>query len=135
MAYPSTPAGTQADGPPQHAAHIVPVRVLAATLALLLLLTFITVGVTWSARLDFGVTVNLWIALTIATLKATLVVLYFMHVRYEKPIVGIFLIVALAFVLLFAGATLMDTTQYQPDIQQYRDDDPNAHYAPALQQP
>ncbi len=113
--------------------HIVPVRVLAGVLLALLGLTFATVAVTWSAKLDFGRAGNLWIALTIATVKATLVVLYFMHVRYAKPIVGIILLSALAFVLLFAGGTLMDTHAYQPDIEEYRAVDPNARYAPAIQ--
>ena len=135
MAHPSTLPETHGARQAAHPAHVVPVRVLAFTLAALLVLTFTTVAVTWSPRLDFGRAGNLWIALTIATLKGTLVVLYFMHVRYEKPIIGIFLIAALAFVLIFAGGTLMDTLQYQPDIQQYRDVDPNTNYAPALQQP
>ncbi len=120
---------------PEHAAehHIVPVRVLAGTLFALLVLTFATVAVTWSAKLDFGRAGNLWIALVIATIKATLVVLYFMHVRYAKPIIGIILLSALAFVLLFAGGTLMDTHAYQPDIDEYRAVDPNTRYAPAIQ--
>jgi hypothetical protein len=37
------------------------------------LLTFITVAVTREAWLDFGATINLWIALLNATVKATLV--------------------------------------------------------------
>jgi cytochrome c oxidase subunit 4 len=124
------------DGHPHGAEHhIVPVRVLAGTLLALLVLTFITVAVTWSPRLDLGRAGNLWIALVIATIKATLVVLYFMHVRYAKPIIGIILLSALAFVLLFAGGTLMDTHAYQPDIEEYRAVDPNARYAPALQLP
>ncbi len=114
--------------------HIVPVRTLAAVLGMLLLLTCATVAVTSSPRLDFGRSGNLWIALTIATVKASLVVLYFMHLRYERPIIGIFLIAALLFVLIFAGGTLMDTLQYQGDIQAYRDADPNNNYAPALEQ-
>ena len=111
--------------------HHVPVRVLAATLAALLVLTFITVGVTWVAWLDFGNKVNLWIALTIATIKGTLVALYFMHLRYEKPFNAVIFLCALLFVMLFCGLALMDSLAYAPAIQEYRDADP-AHYAPAL---
>lgn len=114
--------------------HHVPLWVLAATLAALLVLTFITVAVTRVAWLDFGPTINLWIALLIATIKATLVALYFMHLRYDKPFNGVILICALLFVMLFCGLALMDSLAYRQNVQEYRDVDP-ARYAPALQQP
>jgi cytochrome c oxidase subunit 4 len=108
--------------------------VLAATLAALLLLTFITVGVTRVAWLDLGPTGNLWIALVIATVKGTLVVLYFMHVRYDKPVIGLILITTLVLALVFIGLTLTDSVQYQDTIQAWRAEDPT-RYAPDLQQP
>jgi cytochrome c oxidase subunit 4 len=77
---------------------------------------------------------NLWIALGIATLKATLVALYFMHLRYERPFNAVVLVCALLFVMLFCSLVLMDTRAYQPDIQAYRDVDP-VNYAPDLQRP
>jgi cytochrome c oxidase subunit 4 len=119
-------AGTHAVG------HATPFWLLVATLAALLMLTAITVGVTWIRELDFGRVGSLLIALVIATIKATLVALYFMHVRHEKPIVGVILFGALLFVAVFVGAALLDTTQYQPNIQEWRDVDPNTRYAPAL---
>lgn len=106
---------------------------LAITLIVLLTLTAITVGVTRVAWLDFGRAGNLWIALTIATIKGTLVALYFMHLRYEKPFNAVILVAALGFVLLFCGLTLVDTRQYEPTVQEYRDVDP-VRYAPDLQQ-
>ena len=39
---------------------------------------------------------NLWIAMAIATVKATLVVLYFMHMRYDRPVNAIVFVTALA---------------------------------------
>lgn len=114
--------------------HHVPLRVLAATLAALLVLTFITVAVTWFSWSDFGRAGNVWIALVIATIKATLVALYFMHLRYDRPFNAVVLVSALLFVMLFCALTLMDARAYQPDIQAYRDVDP-AHYAPDLQRP
>ena len=77
----------------------MPVGVLAATLTALLVLTFLTVAVSW---IDFGA-LNLWIALLIAAAKATLVVLYFMHLRYEKPFNAVVLICALLFVICSAA--------------------------------
>jgi cytochrome c oxidase subunit 4 len=114
--------------------HRVPLPVLAATLLALLVLTFITVSVTLVPWLDFGRAGNLWIALVIATLKATLVALYFMHLRYERPFNAVVLVCALLFVMLFCSLVLVDSRMYQPDIQAYRDVDP-ANYAPDLERP
>jgi cytochrome c oxidase subunit 4 len=61
------------------AGHIVPIRVYLAIFAALLVGTYITVQV---AFFDLG-RFNAIVALTIAIVKATLVVLYFMHVRYS----------------------------------------------------
>jgi cytochrome c oxidase subunit 4 len=76
--------------------HIVPVKVLAATGIGLLILTAITV---WVASFDFG-NINIWVALFIAAFKASLVVLFFMHLRYDRPFNGIILVASLAFVAL-----------------------------------
>jgi len=127
-AYPVEPASHAPAG--AHVGHIVPVGVLAVTLAALLGLTFLTVAATWA---DLGA-LSLWVALLIAVTKATLVVLYFMHLRYERPFNAIVLICALLFVMVFCALTLMDASAYQPDIQAYRDADP-AHYAPDLERP
>jgi cytochrome c oxidase subunit IV len=105
-------------------------RVLVGTLIALLVLTFVTVAAT---TIDLGGSLNLWLAMIIATVKATLVALYFMHLRYDKPFVAIILIVALLCVLLFVGLTLLDTVQYHADVQSWRDVDPS-HYAPELDQ-
>jgi cytochrome c oxidase subunit 4 len=130
-----TPAATtHAIHPPEHAAHPPPLGILVATLGALLLLTFITVGVTRVAWLDFGPAGNLWIALVIATVKGTLVVLYFMHVRYDKPVIGLILITTLVLALVFIGLTLTDSVQYQDTIEAWRAEDPT-RYAPDLQQP
>jgi len=58
--------------------HIVPPRVYLMIFATLMALTLIT---TFIAYVDLG-PFNPVIALTIAVFKGTLVVLYFMHVRY-----------------------------------------------------
>ncbi|MGA2798568.1 MAG: cytochrome C oxidase subunit IV family protein [Thermoguttaceae bacterium] len=97
-------------------AHAVPLPVLSAVFAVLLLLTLLTVAATWY---DLG-SWNLIIALGIATLKAALVVLFFMHLRYDNPFYAIVFITALLFVALFLGLTLLDTFQYQPDIQAWQ---------------
>jgi cytochrome c oxidase subunit 4 len=61
------------------AAHVVPIRLYAAVFALLLALTGITTAV---AFMNLGPLNNV-IMLAIAVTKATLVMLYFMHLRYS----------------------------------------------------
>ena len=58
--------------------HIVPKHVYYTIFGILMICTYITVQM---AFLDLGV-LNVVAALTIAVFKATLVVLYFMHVKY-----------------------------------------------------
>jgi cytochrome c oxidase subunit 4 len=98
--------------------HIVPARVLLAVFAALILLTLVTVAVTW---VDLG-GLNLWIAMFIATVKASLVALYFMHLRYDKSFCTIVFLASLVFVFLFIGVVLLDTLQYQPDVEQWQRD-------------
>jgi cytochrome c oxidase subunit IV len=97
-------------------AHAVPLPVLLAVFATLLVMTLLTVAVTWFNLGNW----NLIIALGIATFKAALVALFFMHLRYDNPFYAIVFIAALFFVALFLGLTLLDTFQYQPDIQAWQ---------------
>ena len=65
--------------------HIVPTRTYYSVFALLIVLTGVTVAV---ALVDLGL-LNPVAALTIATVKATFVVLFFMHARYSPRLVWI----------------------------------------------
>jgi cytochrome c oxidase subunit 4 len=89
--------------------HVVPPRILLSVFAVLLVLTFITVAVTW---VDFGRTANVWIALTIAAVKSAFVALYFMHLRWDSPFNSVILIAALFFVALLIGIIVLDTSEY-----------------------
>src|SRR3954471_1294164 len=62
-----------------HTEHIVPKRVYYTIFAILMLCTYLTVQI---AFFDLG-TFNVVAALVIAVFKATLVVLFFMHVKYS----------------------------------------------------
>jgi len=84
--------------------HIVPTRVYWTVFFLLGILTIITVAV---AYVNLGI-FNVPVALGIATLKATLVVLYFMHVRYTGALVQTAIISAIAFFILLVFGTLQD---------------------------
>jgi len=79
-------------------------RCLTTVWLLLLILTGITVGV---SRLDLGI-LNVWAALGIATLKASLVVFYFMHLKNEPRMLVICLLIALLTLATFIGLTFFD---------------------------
>jgi cytochrome c oxidase subunit IV len=91
--------------------HVVPLPVLFAVLGALLVMTFVTVAVSW---FDFG-RFNLWIALGIAVFKASLVLLFFMHLKYDKPFNAIVVIVSIALLMLFIAIALADAVHYEPD--------------------
>lgn len=75
-------------------------------LLILLVLTVITVG---AAQVNFGSpTANVVIAMTIATIKASLVALFFMHLKDDKPINGLIFVSTLLFLAVFLGFCLVD---------------------------
>jgi cytochrome c oxidase subunit IV len=79
-------------------------KVYIATLAALLFLTVVTVFV---AGFDFG-NINIVVAVAIATLKASLVVLIFMHLRHDKPVNAIIAISGFVFLGLLLLFSLLD---------------------------
>jgi cytochrome c oxidase subunit 4 len=90
-------------------APIVPIRTYLAIFSALLILTAGTVVV---AYFDLGM-LNTPVALGVATLKATLVVLFFMHLKYDKIFHTVVFMSAILAAILFVGFTLMDSGQYQ----------------------
>ncbi len=84
--------------------HVLPLSVYLGVWAALVLLTAFTVAV---SRFDFG-TANTFVALLVATVKGSLVALYFMHLRYDNKLNLIILISSLMFVSIFFTPTLID---------------------------
>ena len=91
-------------------AHVATIKTLVATGGTLLVLTLITVLAT---KIDFGANINLAIAMVIAVTKATLVILFFMHLRYDRLFHTVVFVSAICAASLFVGFTLMDSSQYQ----------------------
>ena len=85
--------------------HIVSVKVYLVIFFSLLLGTALTV---FAAFYDFPWQLNTIIALTIASVKATLVVLYFMHVRYSNHLVWVIVISALFWMGILFALTFSD---------------------------
>ena len=85
--------------------HIVPIRVYVTIFLVLLVGTTLTVV---AAFIDFPWRLNTIVALTIATIKATFVVLYFMHVRYSTRLVWVIVVAALFWMAILFAFTLAD---------------------------
>lgn len=98
--------------------HAVPWPILVGVFVSLLGLTFLTVAVTY---VDLG-PLNIVIALGVATVKAAMVVLFFMHLFWDKPLNSIVFVLTIAFVGVFLAFTIIDTKQYQPAIAQLNTD-------------
>ena len=84
--------------------HIVSYKVIVFIWLVLLVLTGVTVAVSF---VDLGA-LNIWVALGIASTKSSLVISYFMHMKYERPIFKVSLLVALCILAIFIGLTFID---------------------------
>ena|SRR5687768_455375 len=95
--------------------HIVSKKVYYTIFTALMLLTMLTVMV---AFIDLGA-LNLPVAIAIAIVKATLVFLYFMHVKYGSRLVKIGIVAALFTLMIMFSITLSDfLTRYWTDFTQ-----------------
>ena len=94
-------------------AHPSPIWQLLAVFFALLALTVATV---YQSTLDLG-DMEIWASLAIATIKAALVILFFMHMIHDKPFNIIMFLGTLIFVALFLGFTLMDAHGYKELIE------------------
>jgi cytochrome c oxidase subunit 4 len=88
----------------EHSEHIISKKTYFVIFAALMVLLFITWGV---AYVNLGI-FNVYVALTIAVIKAMLVVLYFMHVRYGSKLVWVVAGAGFVWLLLLFGLTLAD---------------------------
>jgi cytochrome c oxidase subunit 4 len=91
--------------------HVVSPKTYLVILFALMLGTVVTV---MAALKDFGPW-NIVIALAIATTKATLVVLYFMHARYSSKRTQLVIVCAVFWLVLLLGLTLSDYAMRTPN--------------------
>ena len=85
--------------------HIVSRKVYITVFLTLMVGTTVTV---LAAFKDFPGPLNVVIALTIAVIKATLVVLYFMHVRYSSRLIWVIVAAALFWMGILFALTFSD---------------------------
>ena len=84
--------------------HIIPAKLYVTIWAILMAMTITTVLV---SRVEIG-PFNVVVALVIATIKATLVVLFFMHLRYSPKLTMATVVAAMFFLFLLLGLTMTD---------------------------
>lgn len=92
------------DAHANHKPHIIPLWVYLAVFGALLFLTVLTVA---AAYVDLGF-MNMPIALGIATVKAALVAMFFMHLLYDEKFNLIVFLTALLFLMVFMTFTMLD---------------------------
>lgn len=85
--------------------HIVSIKVYIMIALALVVGTAVTVI---AGKIDFPGPLNVVIALTIACIKATLVVLYFMHVRYSSRLIWLIFASALFWMGILFALTFSD---------------------------
>lgn len=85
--------------------HVVSVGLYAKIFGALLALTLATAGV---AFIDLGGELNSVVALTIAVVKALLVILFFMHVRYSSRLTWVFAGAGFFWLLILLTLTMAD---------------------------
>lgn len=93
------------DAKAQH--HIVPLKIYLMVAGALMVLTYLTVKISYIHLEGW----NVVIALSIAAIKASLVVLFFMHLRYEWNINTIVFLIAIGFLAIFISITMFDMAE------------------------
>jgi len=112
-------------------AHITPVKLLLGVFGALTVLTVFTVLVT---SIDLGSQGNFVVAMIIATIKAGLVMAFFMHLVWDKKFNLTVFLSAFLFVLLFLSLAITDRNEYQAQIDTFEENNPlkiQSHAAPA----
>jgi len=84
--------------------HVIPRRVYYAIFSTLIVLTGVTVAVSF---VDLG-PLNTLVAMTIACVKATFVVLYFMHARYGSRLIWVMLGAGVLWLVILIALTMGD---------------------------
>lgn len=107
-------------------AHPLPVWALVAVFIALTVLTIITVA---QASFDLG-RYDIALTMFIATVKATLVMLFFMHLAFDKPFNLIVFLSSFVFVALFIVFTLTDAQLNVDSLEPVIDQPPVAITAP-----
>lgn len=92
------------DGHGHHGPHVVPLGIYFVVFAALMIGTVLTVA---AAHMDFG-PLNTPVALAIAVTKASLVVVFFMHVKYSPRLITLVVVGSFVWLGIMLFITLAD---------------------------
>jgi len=84
--------------------HIVDTKTVLVILALLIVLTFVTVA---ASHYNFGA-LNFVVAIGIATLKAAIVATYFMHLKFEGRVIWMYVAYPIILIAILISSTVSD---------------------------
>ena len=84
--------------------HILPDRTQFNVYVALIILTAITVA----ASVKFPGPIGVGVALVVTPLKASLILMYFMHLKFERPVFVIMFLVAISILAVVMGLTVLD---------------------------
>lgn len=84
--------------------HIVPIHVYVLVFLTLIVMTWVTAFV---STIDLG-RLNVFVALSIAIFKASLVILFFMHVKYGTRLTKMIVLAGLYWLILLLFIVMMD---------------------------
>lgn len=90
----------------------MPIPVLLGVFFALIGLTVLTV---WSSTFPLG-SWDVTVAMLIATVKALLICLFFMHMLHDKPLNVMAFLSSIIFMALFIGLALSDYGEYKPEV-------------------
>jgi cytochrome c oxidase subunit IV len=85
--------------------HVVPRKVYFTIFAILICMTVLT---TWVAALDIAAPWNTVVAMAIAIFKASLVILFFMHVKYSSNLTRAAVVAGFFWLAILMVLTLSD---------------------------
>lgn len=92
--------------------HIAPVKFYVGIFAALVALTLLTVGLSY---IHLGAA-NLAIAIIVASMKAALVVIFFMHLSHDNKFNSVLMVGSLMFIGVFFAYTMNDTNERQNEL-------------------
>ncbi len=84
--------------------HIQSYTKLFGVLVILLVLTAITIAI---SRVDFG-GANIWVAVIVASIKSSFVLLFFMHLKYESIFIKASFLSTVGFLAILIGFMFWD---------------------------
>jgi cytochrome c oxidase subunit 4 len=102
----------QANTHDNHDDHILSHKTLLAVLGTLLFFTIVTI---LASKLDFGnIAINTLLAVAIAAVKSTFVLLYFMHLKFEGPAIKWAFVITIIVLAIIIGFTFLDIGERYP---------------------